>query len=201
MPSSRWAPAGSSPLVNAVRVTRAARYIQRQGSHSRADHAHKRCSAERWFTSNASGSRSSLWILTRCGSSVPLVHLCSTASRAGCQVCLKYPVPKPGMARQQVPAPPAPPSCIAAISAAIIALQCSGCSWSSSVQSSSGLPAACLLKTAAHLCPCRPLPQITSSCGDCLLQLRSGFIFENQFLSGLSMAGLDKHLRPQHLQA
>eukprot|EP00891_Asterochloris_glomerata_P008633 jgi/Astpho2/8633/fgenesh1_pg.00126_%23_38_t len=32
-------------------------------------------------------------------------------------------------------------------------------------------------------------------------KLRSGFIFENQFLSGLSMAGLDKHLRPQHLQA
>ena len=34
-----------------------------------------------------------------------------------------------------------------------------------------------------------------------LLQLRSGFIFENQFLSGLSMAGLDKQLTPTQLQA
>ncbi|DBA80843.1 hypothetical protein WJX77_010114 [Trebouxia sp. C0004] len=32
-------------------------------------------------------------------------------------------------------------------------------------------------------------------------KLRSGFIFENQFLSGLSMAGLDKHLTASQLQA
>ena len=35
----------------------------------------------------------------------------------------------------------------------------------------------------------------------CVLQLRSGFIFENQFLSGLSMAGLDKQLTAAQLQA
>ena len=33
------------------------------------------------------------------------------------------------------------------------------------------------------------------------LQLRTGFIFENQFLSGLSMAGLDKQLTAAQLQA
>lgn len=33
------------------------------------------------------------------------------------------------------------------------------------------------------------------------VQLRSGFIFENQFMSGLSMAGLDKQLTPVQLQA
>ena len=81
------------------------------------------------------------------------------------------------------------------------ALHCSG-GKSSSVQSFSVLPAACLLKTAACAPAGRCQQTATSpSCGNHLLQLRSGFIFENQFLSGLSMAGLDKHLRPPHLQA
>lgn len=93
-------------------------------------------------------------------------------------------------------APLALPPCIAAVTALQWSLHCSGYSLSFSL-----LPACSKLQ---HTCVpaghCHKIA-VTPSGGDCLLQLRSGFIFENQFLSGLSMAGLDKHLRPQHLQA
>lgn len=44
------------------------------------------------------------------------------------------------------------------------------------------------------------LADLSQSLGVCL-QLRTGFIFENQFMSGLSMAGLDKQLTPPQLQS